>query len=113
VDVGPSALLSVDGVDVVVTSKAAQVLETSPFRLHGVDVTRYRLLGIKSAVHFRAGFRDLAALIVPVDAPGLSTTRTDTFERARQARALWGKDAAAEVQYTPSVGGGGGGGSRL
>ena len=117
-NVGPSALLDIEGVDVVVSSTASQILETSPFDLHGVDVRRYMLVGIKSAVHFRAGYRELASLILPVDAPGLSTCRTETFARERQARPLWGKDdrAAAdnvEVIYTPSVAGVGGVGSRL
>ena len=44
-------------------------------------------MAIKSAVHFRAGFRDLVRRILPVDAPGLSTTRTETFERERAI--LW------------------------
>jgi microcystin degradation protein MlrC len=43
-------------------------------------------VGLKSAVHFRAAFAPLAAAILPVDAPGLSTTRTETFARRRQAR---------------------------
>ena len=61
-------------------------------------------MAIKSAVHFRAGFRDLVRRILPVDAPGLSTTRTETFERERQAMPLWGKDPDDAVAYRRSDG---------
>lgn len=101
-DVGPMARLEVRGVDVLVSSRPSQTFDASPFALHDIDVTRYALVAIKSAVHFRAGYRDLAKAILPVDAPGLSTTRTETFERRRQARLLWGKDPDDAVVYRPS-----------
>ena len=78
-DVGPMAGLRIRGVDVLVSSVASQTLDTSPFELHGLDVRDYDVVALKSAVHFRAGFRELATEILPVDAPGLSTTRTETF----------------------------------
>lgn len=103
-DVGPMALLDVQGVHVLVTSRAAQTLDTSPFELHGIDVRTYDIIGIKSAVHFRAGFRHLVHRILPVDAPGLSTTCTEMFSRTRQKGALWGKDPDCMVQYKRSDG---------
>lgn len=101
-NVGPMALLRIDGVDVLVASKASQVLETSPFELHGIDVTAYKLICIKSAVHFRAGFRGLAARIVPVDAPGFATTRTERFPRTKHAAPLWGYEHSDRVKYCRS-----------
>ena len=95
--------LRIRGVDVLVSSVASQTLDTSPFELHGLDVRDYDVVALKSAVHFRAGFRELATEILPVDAPGLSTTRTETFEREHQAGPLWGKDPDDAVDYRPSA----------
>ena len=101
-DVGPMAGLRIRGVDVLVSSRQSQTLDTSPFILHGIDVRKYDLVALKSAVHFRAGFRDIASTIVPVDAPGLSTTKTETFARDHQTQPLWGKDPDETVVYLPT-----------
>eukprot|EP01052_Picozoa_sp_SAG31_P009265 SAG31_NODE_484_length_15037_cov_9.974762_5_plen_536_part_00 len=98
VDMGPMALLRLRGaVDVLVCSRAGQVLDTAGFVLHGIDVTTKRVVALKSAVHFRAAFEEIASQILPVDAPGLSTTRTETFQRKRQTTPLWGKDPDDQV----------------
>ncbi len=95
--------LRIRGVDVLVSSRQSQTLDTSPFVLHGIDVMEYDVVALKSAVHFRAGFRNIASTILPVDAPGLSTTRTETFRRLHQAQPLWGKDPDDEIIYTPTM----------
>lgn len=102
-DVGPMARLRIRGVDVLVSSRQSQTLDASPFILHHIDVNDYDLVALKSAVHFRAGFRDIASTILPVDAPGLSTTRTETFDRHHQARPLWGKDPDDTLVYLPTT----------
>src|SRR5262249_52791799 len=75
IDLGPSARLHCDGVAVIVTSKPFQTLDAEIFLLHGIDVTRCTVIGLKSSAHFRAGFRDLAAAILTADAPGLTTNK--------------------------------------
>ena len=92
---GPSCRLTVGGVDVVVMSKPFQTIDTEVFLLHGIDVTRYRIVGLKSSQHFRAGFRDLAAEIITADSPGLSTNRVETFDHLRAAGPMWPIDPRA------------------
>ena len=79
-DLGPSARLRCDGVDVIVTSQPFQTLDREIFLLHGIDVTRCSVVGLKSSQHFRAGFRQVAGAILTVDAPGLTTNRVEVFE---------------------------------
>lgn len=67
---GPTALLRTGGVRVVVVSGRAQVLDQEMFRHLGVDPTRQRILAIKSSVHFRAAFQDIAEQVLVVVAPG-------------------------------------------
>ena len=53
---GPSATLVVGGVEVVVSSERRQCLDREMLRVVGIELSNFRLLVIKSAVHFRADF---------------------------------------------------------
>lgn len=92
---GPMARLRIGGVDVLVASRSQQVFDPEIFRLHGIDVERFRIVALKSSHHFRAGFQPLARAIVTADPPGLTTQRIETFPRARTARPIWPLDPAA------------------
>lgn len=89
IDLGPSARLHCDGVDVIVTSQPFQTLDAEVFLLHGIDVTRCSVVGLKSSQHFRAGFRHLAGAILTADAPGLTTTQVEVFDHLRADGPLW------------------------
>ncbi|WP_265920350.1 M81 family metallopeptidase [Cupriavidus nantongensis] len=93
-DLGKMCRLEIQGVDVLVASSAQQVFDVEPFLLHGIDVTRRKVVALKGANHFRAGFEALAARIIPVDSEGLSTTDVTLFPRQRLARPCWPLDAS-------------------
>jgi microcystin degradation protein MlrC len=67
---GPTAVLRTGGVAAVVTSGKAQVNDQAMLRHIGIELERQRILAIKSSVHFRADFTDLAGDILVVTAPG-------------------------------------------
>jgi microcystin degradation protein MlrC len=67
---GPTALLRIGGVRVVVTSGKTQVNDQALLRHIGLDLEQQRILAIKSSVHFRADFTGLAGDILVVVAPG-------------------------------------------
>lgn len=94
-NLGPMARLRIGGIDVLVASRAQQVFDAEIFRVHGIDVTRRRIVALKSSHHFRAGFESLAAGIVTADPPGLTTQRIDAFPRSRTRRPIWPLDAEA------------------
>jgi microcystin degradation protein MlrC len=84
------------GVDVIVhASGASQTFDPEVFLLHGIDVRRYRYVGLKSSQHFRAGFGDLAGQIITADSPGLTSQRVDVFTHARPPGPLWPVDPSA------------------
>lgn len=89
IDLGPSARLRCGGVDVIVTSQPFQTLDAEIFLLHGIDVTRCSVVGLKSSQHFRSGFGHLAGAILTADAPGLTTTQVEVFDHPRAGRPLW------------------------
>ena len=103
VDLGRMARLVIPvkggGVDVLVSSVRSQTLDPEVFLLHGIDVTRCRIVALKSSQHFRAGFEPVAARIITADSPGLTTLDLTTFPYRRLTRPVWplDEDAAFEV----------------
>ena len=100
-NLGPMARLRIGRVDVLVSSRSQQVFDEEVFRVHGIDVRRAKLVALKSAQHFRAGFERLAAAIVTADGPGLTSLRLEAFPRARTRRPIWPLDPEAEYPERP------------
>jgi microcystin degradation protein MlrC len=68
---GPMALLRSGGVSVVVSSKKFQPMDQEPFHHLGVDPKSYRIVALKSSVHFRAAFGPIAQDVLVVESPGV------------------------------------------
>ncbi|MFC7737428.1 M81 family metallopeptidase [Roseomonas sp. GCM10028921] len=69
-DLGPSALVAIGGVRVIVTSRKMQAYDLALFRHIGVEPTEERIVAVKSSVHFRADFGPIAERVLVVAAPG-------------------------------------------
>lgn len=67
---GPSARLSVGGVQIVVTSHKDQMLDRNLYRMAGVEPEKMKILVNKSSVHFRADFQPMAEAVLLARAPG-------------------------------------------
>jgi len=100
IDLGPSALVRIGTVEIVVTSANQQVLDDGPFTIHGVDVREGRIVALKSANHFREYYRRIASRILPVLGPGLSHQSAD-LPWERVLRPTWPLDP--DVTYDPTV----------
>lgn len=85
VDLGPMALLQTGGVGIAITSKRMQALDQAPFRHLGIEPRDQQILGLKSTVHFRGDFQDMAEAILVVEAPGdhLCDTSKYPYQRLR------------------------------
>jgi microcystin degradation protein MlrC len=68
--VGPSARLSLNGVQIVVASHKDQMLDRNLYRMAGVEPERMKILVNKSSVHFRADFQPIAEAVLVAKAPG-------------------------------------------
>jgi microcystin degradation protein MlrC len=64
------ALLRTGTVRIVVASRKQQAADAAMFRHVGAEPAEARVLVLKSSVHFRADFGDMASRIVIVQAPG-------------------------------------------
>lgn len=86
---GTSVVLDVAGIQVIVCSKRIQSRDPEMFRAAGIDPLAQKILVVKSAVHFRAGFEPIAADILIADAPGLTALDLSQFEFERIQRPLY------------------------
>ena len=98
---GKMARLVIDGIDVIVASRRSQTFDPEPFLALGIDVSRYRIVALKSSNHFRAGFKDIAGAIVTADPPGLTTHHIEIFPRHRASTRLW--PLHAQAQYSAAA----------
>jgi microcystin degradation protein MlrC len=67
---GPMALLGIGGVKIVVTSRKQQAADQAMLRHLGVEPAQQKILALKSSVHFRADFQQIASEILIVAAAG-------------------------------------------
>ena len=72
---GDSVCLHCDGVDIIVSSRRVQPFSPDVFTNFGIDVASKRILVVKSAQHFYAGFAPIASEIVYMAAPGAVAPR--------------------------------------
>jgi len=67
---GPTALLEIGGVKIVVGSKKVQCADQAMFTHLGVEPSEQDILVVKSSVHFRADFGPIAKEVLVVASPG-------------------------------------------
>lgn len=69
-NLGPTALIDIDGVGVIVTTRKMQALDQAIIRHVGIEPKDCPILALKSSVHFRADFAPIAGDIIVAIAPG-------------------------------------------
>ncbi len=101
IDNGPTALLRVGGVRVVVISRRDQARDPVQFEMLGIDLARVRALVVKSRGHFRAAFDEFFGdeRIVEVDVPGLTTPVLANVAWQRMPRPVYPLDP--DLQWSP------------
>ena len=89
---GPTAVLDVDDVKVILISYRWQTLDPEMIRFTGIDPLSEKILVVKSTIHYRAAFEPIAREIIEVDAPGLSSSNLARFEFKRVRRPIFPLD---------------------
>ena len=75
---GPSVLLQVGNVQIGVSSSRRQTLDCNAFEILGVNYQDMHILGLKSSQHFKAWWKERAA-IVSCDPPGIHCSNLSVF----------------------------------
>jgi microcystin degradation protein MlrC len=86
---GPAALVSIDGVDVVVHSRSVGVIDPALYETLGAVPAAYAVLQAKSHISFKAGFDDLTDRSVVADTPGPTSCNLPTLPYRRRPRPLY------------------------
>ena len=72
---GPSAVLRVDDIEILVVSIARQILDLQQFKAFDIDPQDKRVVALKSMQHFRAAFEPIAGQVIVCDSGALCTPR--------------------------------------
>jgi microcystin degradation protein MlrC len=89
---GPTAVLDVNDVKVILISHRWQTLDPEMIRFVGIDPMAEKILVVKSSIHYRAAFEPIARAILEVDAPGLSSSNLDRFTFTHVRRPIFPLD---------------------
>lgn len=96
-DIGPSAVLRIGGIDVVVAGSRHQVLDLGFFTHAGLEPAAYDVVVVKSSQHFRAAFGPMARHTIVIDSgDGLTSFDLKAFGHKNVRRPVYPLDAAAD-----------------
>jgi microcystin degradation protein MlrC len=79
-DMGKTALLSQDGVEVLVGSIRQQPIHLEVFTHIGVDLMSRAIVAVKSSAHFRSGYQEIAEKVIVTLAPGVNVEDPASFQ---------------------------------
>mgnify|MGYP000151672603 CR=1 FL=1 len=106
-DMGRTVVFVVGEVEVILTEQRIQPYDCQALRCVGIEPRERLLIGLKSAVHFRADFGPLAQAIFEVDTPGVHNPDVTRLRFTRLRRPIWPLDETDR----PDWGGAGAGGA--
>jgi microcystin degradation protein MlrC len=100
-DMGPSALLDLGGIRLVVISHRCQCMDPRQFEMFGLDIAEARVVVVKSRGHFRGGFDEFfrSEQIYEVDCPGLTSPVLANFTWTKLVRPVYPLDE--ETSWAP------------
>lgn len=93
VNMGPSAVLAVEDVDIVVQSLPVQPNDPELFRCTGLDPGTYDVIVLKGAAALRAGWKGLVRDFVDAGTPGVTDTVLGRMPYRHVERPVWPLDA--------------------
>ena len=70
---GPSMVIRVDSIEILVTSLARQMMDLQQFKAFGIDPENKRVVALKSMQHFRAAFEPISGQVIVCDSGALCT----------------------------------------
>jgi microcystin degradation protein MlrC len=78
-NMGKTALLAQNGVEVLVASIRQQPVHREAFTHLGVDLNARAIVGLKSSAHFRSGYQEIAERVIVCLAPGVNIEDPASF----------------------------------
>lgn len=101
-DMGTTAVLRVDGVDVVVTSNRVSAYDPELFRHAGIDPEKKRYVCVKQGALARAAYAPITARFAPFVSPGWGTVDYSLLRFEHLTRPIYPLDP--QVEFDPTAG---------
>lgn len=89
---GPTVVLRVEGIEVLVVTIAQQMLDLQQFKAFGIDPALKRVVALKSMQHFRAAFAPIAGKIIVCDSGALCTPHYERMPYCNVPRPIFPLD---------------------
>ena len=89
---GPSALLQVGGIAVVVATHRVQIDDREQFRIFGLQPETMNILACKAMNHFRADFEAIGRRLIYVDSGGITSFDWGRYPYRNVRRPIWPLD---------------------
>jgi microcystin degradation protein MlrC len=89
---GPTAVLRIDGIDVVTISNRIQTIDLQVFLSQGIDPRTKDVVVVKSVQHFRAAYGPIAREIIVVDSGGICSPDISRLRFKKLRRPVWPLD---------------------
>ena len=95
---GASAVLRVQGIDILIVSIAHQMLDLRQFETFGISPRDCAVVALKSMQHFRAAFAPIAGRIIVCDSGALCTLNYAALDYRKVPRPIHPLDAFPEAE---------------
>ena len=92
---GPSAVLLVDGIEILIVTIAKQMLDLQQFKSFGIEPERKHVIALKSMQHFRAAFEPIASRVIVCDSGALCTLHYERLPYRNVPRPIFPLDEDA------------------
>ena len=94
INMGLTAVFVVNNVEIILTENRIQPFDAEALRCLGIEPRERLLIGLKSAVHYRACYQEMAAKIFEVDTPGVTTPDLTKYPYRRVRRPMYPLDSS-------------------
>ncbi len=95
---GLTAVVQVDGIEILVVTNAAQMWDLQQFKAFGIDPQAKRVVALKSAQHFRAAFEPIAGEVIVCDSGALCAPDCTVLPYQKVPRPIFPLDQGIDLQ---------------
>ncbi len=95
---GPTAVVRVDGIDILVVTNAGQMWDLQQFKAFGIDPASCTVVALKSAQHFRAAFEPIASRVILCDSGALCAPDRRAMPYTKVARPVFPLDPDIDIE---------------
>lgn len=100
-DLGSTALLQIENVDVLVCQHACGTGDLQVYRGFGVEPTAYQMVVVKANTSFRASYAPIASHICMTDTPGIGTANLTSLHYRHIPRHFYPFASMQDYEITP------------